>query len=292
MGRQLYTIELISAMWIFGFVRDALNVSTKFSRSSADSPILTRLWNHQVDICLYPNGFASVRYPLTTFRSISYDLFVPKPAYSFEGSFFVTMFSKSLWLAWIGSFALCALAVYIGGIFFARQLSLLHMIYNQVETCSAKKLHQTILALVISWLVILFWISISTFLTAERATVGERRPFKDLNDLQTSRKYTVCVRPNSTIFDHFQQTELASLINRGSDCPTDWNELGKLVGNLCSSTKKIVLIERSTLLQEYHTFTGENLPCRIEQVLSKVYLQPRMFVARPGFRLLKQINNL
>ncbi|KAL1397034.1 hypothetical protein pipiens_010054 [Culex pipiens pipiens] len=225
------------------------------------------LWYHQLDLYLFPEDVQSIRYPLLTFQTNSYDLFVSKPVYSFDGSFFVTAFSKSLWVAWIGAFG------------------------SGAGTELIRKLHRAVLVLVVSCQGIFFWTAISTFLTAERASTGQ--PFQNLNDLRISGEFSICVRENTPEYDFFRRSDLAALINRDSaGCPTEWDDRGKLIDQVCAAKRKIAFVEKSTLLHEFQMLEGRDFPCRVKRMFSHVYQNRRYFVARPGFGFGRRFNEV
>ncbi|XP_038106996.1 uncharacterized protein LOC119766490 [Culex quinquefasciatus] len=143
-----------------------------------------------------------------------------------------------------------------------------------------------------STLVLIFWISFSTFLIAELAVSPANRLHGNLQQLMTGRMLkAICVDPNSAVHARLLNT-VRPLVN-ANPCPAEWPQWVNLFKEVCESkTSKVGFVESGNFLREYNFFHQRSPPCQLSSVMDNVFQIPKAIAVHRGYPYREEVGQV
>lgn len=253
------------------------------------------------DLLLRPSSNDSrFVHPLFPYHTVRYSIYVRKPVKRFRLFAFYYIFSPTLWVVLLGSLGLVTLVTLMirnASSNFSPVQEALQSLYNLFANNGSTdgfygSSSLRIVFIVGSTLVLIFWISFSTFLIAELAVSPANRLHGNLQQLMTGRMLkAICVDPNSAVHARLLNT-VRPLVN-ANPCPAEWPQWVNLFKEVCESkTSKVGFVESGNFLREYNFFHQRSPPCQLSSVMDNVFQIPKAIAVHRGYPYREEVGQV
>ncbi|XP_038106994.1 uncharacterized protein LOC119766489 [Culex quinquefasciatus] len=253
------------------------------------------------DLLLDPSPNVSrVLQPLFPYRTVKYSIYVRTPEKRFRMFACFYTFSPTLWVVLISSLSLIAvLTLLIHSMPFSYRpvqetlQSLYNLCANNGSTDGSFRSNSSkIIFIVCSTLVLIIWISFSTFLIAELAVTPPYRFHGEVRQFLKGRKLkSICVEPNTAVHARLFNT-VQPLVN-ADPCPVGWPHWLTLLNRVCNSkASRVAFVETSSFPLEYQMFRQTSLPCKLSVIMDNVFQIPKAIMVRRGYPYKEDIGKI